>query len=112
MACKTFSFSIPEHLRFGKQIAEIMRMLASLANIRDASIYCKADRNPEKFWGGFAKELTWFKPWKKVLDWKPPKTKWFVGGKLNASVARRLVERLDGKRPSQNGLLNRMEGAS
>ena len=29
--------------------------------------------------------VTWFKPWKKVLDWKPPFAKWFVGGKLNVS---------------------------
>ena len=53
---------------------------------RAPSVYRKADRNFEKFWAGFAKELDWFKPWKKVLDWKPPKAKWFVGGKLNVSV--------------------------
>ena len=29
--------------------------------------------------------LDWFKPWDKVLDWKPPFAKWFVGGQLNAS---------------------------
>jgi acetyl-CoA synthetase len=56
------------------------------ANIRDASIYRKADRDFEDFWAGFARELSWYKPWKKVLDWKPPKAQWFVGGKLNASV--------------------------
>ena len=56
------------------------------ANIRDSSIYRKADRDFEEFWAGFARELSWYKPWKKVLDWKPPKVKWFVGGKLNASV--------------------------
>ena len=56
------------------------------ANVRDPSVYRKADRDFEKFWAGFARELSWYKPWKKVLDWKPPKAKWFVGGKLNASV--------------------------
>ncbi len=25
-------------------------------------------------------------PWTRVLDWKPPHAKWFVGGKLNASA--------------------------
>jgi acetyl-CoA synthetase len=25
-------------------------------------------------------------PWRQVLDWQPPHAKWFVGGKLNASV--------------------------
>ena len=28
-------------------------------------------------------ELVWFKPWKKVLQWKLPYAKWFVGGQLN-----------------------------
>ena len=56
------------------------------ANVRDPSVYRKADRDFEKFWAGFARELSWYKPWKRVLDWKPPKAKWFVGGKLNASV--------------------------
>jgi acetyl-CoA synthetase len=37
----------------------------------------------EWFWGEVAKELDWFKPWEKVLDWKPPYAKWFVGGKIN-----------------------------
>ena len=32
------------------------------------------------------KSLHWFKPWDKVLDWNEPHAKWFVGGKINASV--------------------------
>ena len=56
------------------------------ANVRDPSIYRTADRDFEKFWEDFAHELAWYKPWKQVLEWKPPKAKWFVGGKLNASV--------------------------
>nr|MBA3543565.1 acetate--CoA ligase [Chthoniobacterales bacterium] len=42
-------------------------------------------RSPEKFWAREARELTWQKPWKKVLQWKAPFAKWFVGGKLNLS---------------------------
>ena len=56
------------------------------ANVRDPAVYKKADRDFQKFWAGFAKELDWFKPWTKVLEWKPPKVKWFLGGKINASV--------------------------
>ena len=41
---------------------------------------------PEKFWAEQAKNLVWFKEWDKVLDWKPPFARWFVGGQLNASV--------------------------
>ena len=56
------------------------------ANVSGSGVYRKADRSFEKFWADFARELLWYKPWKKVLDWKPPKAKWFVGGKLNVSV--------------------------
>ncbi|MBK1826482.1 acetate--CoA ligase [Haloferula rosea] len=40
---------------------------------------------PAKFWASEAKELEWQKPWSKVLDWKAPDAKWFVGGKLNVT---------------------------
>ncbi|MDE3156112.1 MAG: acetate--CoA ligase [Acidobacteriota bacterium] len=50
----------------------------------DPAAYEKADRDPEAFWAGFAKELDWIRPWDAVLDWKPPHAKWFVGGRLNA----------------------------
>lgn len=53
--------------------------------IRDETIYEKADEDPEGYWAGWAQELDWFKPWDKVLEWKPPYAKWFVGGKINAS---------------------------
>ncbi|HTS03183.1 MAG TPA: AMP-binding protein, partial [Thermoanaerobaculia bacterium] len=56
------------------------------ANARSAAVYAKAARNPEAFWADWARQLEWDRPWKKVLDWKPPHAKWFVGGRLNASV--------------------------
>jgi len=56
------------------------------ANVRDAAVYERADRDPEGFWAGFASELEWFTPWTQVLEWKPPHAKWFLGGTLNASV--------------------------
>jgi acetyl-CoA synthetase len=44
------------------------------------------ERSPERFWAQMAKEhVSWFTPWKKVLDWKPPFAKWFVGAKTNVS---------------------------
>src|SRR5712672_4161613 len=42
-------------------------------------------RQPAKFWTREAKELVWRAPWKKMLEWKQPFAKWFVGGKLNVS---------------------------
>ncbi len=46
-------------------------------------LYKESIDKPEVFWGREAKELTWQKPWSKVLDWKAPNAKWFDGGKLN-----------------------------
>jgi acetyl-CoA synthetase len=56
-------------------------------NKKTVAEYRKAgEKNPEKFWAARAKEnISWFTPWKTVLQWKPPFAKWFVGGKLNVS---------------------------
>src|SRR5947209_15836433 len=49
-------------------------------------LYEESIRSPDKFWGRQANdELVWFKPFKKVLQWKLPYAKWFVGGQLNVS---------------------------
>ena len=56
------------------------------AQVKDDSIYAEAERDPEAFWARFAGELEWFRTWDRVLDWQPPHARWFVGGKLNASV--------------------------
>ncbi len=43
-------------------------------------------KRPESFWAKQAKEnLTWIRPFRKTLSWKPPFAQWFVGGKLNVS---------------------------
>src|SRR3712207_3700455 len=44
-----------------------------------------AAKNPEGYWEDRARELEWFTPWKKALEWNAPFAKWFVGGKLNVS---------------------------
>ena len=49
-------------------------------------IYAEANQDRLGFWEKQAFELQWDAPWNKVLDWQPPFAKWFVGGKLNASV--------------------------
>src|SRR5205814_1921052 len=56
------------------------------ANINDPGVYERADNDPEGFWASFASELEWFTKWDRVLEWKPPHAKWFLGGKINASV--------------------------
>jgi acetyl-CoA synthetase len=48
-------------------------------------MYRESMRQPAKFWAREASELVWRAKWKKVLEWKAPFAKWFVGGKLNIS---------------------------
>src|ERR1700692_5128536 len=48
-------------------------------------IYRESVEQPERFWGRIANELHWFKEWDKVLEWKNPWAKWFVGGQINLS---------------------------
>ena len=48
-------------------------------------LYKEAEQNPDQFWGDIARELHWFKPWDRVLEWNLPFAKWFVGGQLNLS---------------------------
>ncbi|MGO9451032.1 MAG: acetate--CoA ligase [Candidatus Binataceae bacterium] len=45
----------------------------------------RAEEDPEGFWGEHARNLDWFKPFDKVLEWKFPFAKWFLGGTINAS---------------------------
>ena len=51
----------------------------------DPAMYQQAEADPEEFWAGQAKALTWFEPWEQVLDWQLPFAKWFVGGRLNVA---------------------------
>src|SRR6266699_2238112 len=48
-------------------------------------MYRESIRQPAKFWAREASELVWRKRWKKILEWKAPFAKWFVGGKINIS---------------------------
>ncbi len=58
---------------------------AEKAHVADESLHQKANESVEGYWEDLAKDLTWFKPWSRVMDWQPPHVKWFVGGKLNLS---------------------------
>jgi acetyl-CoA synthetase len=72
---------LQEHRRF--KPAEAFRRAA---HISSREMYDYAARDPEGFWAGMAAELEWSAPWQRVLEWTPPHAKWFVGGKINASV--------------------------
>ncbi len=53
------------------------------ASWNDPAIYDRAAKDPEGFWAEQAKNLEWFQPYQRVLEWNAPWAKWFVGGKLN-----------------------------
>ncbi len=74
----------------------------SLAQYR--TMWEESVKRPDKFWGREAAELTWQTKWKKVLDWKLPFAKWFVGGKLNVSE-NCLDRHLDGVRRNKAAIL-------
>ena len=59
---------------------------AAQANAQ-ADLYTQADADSEKFWEQQASALVWAKPWEKTLQWQAPFAKWFLGGKLNATVS-------------------------
>src|SRR6059036_3380602 len=68
------------------RLVEASAAFKAQAVAADASVYERAERDPEAFWAAFARELEWSSPWTRVLDWNPPFAQWFVGGKINASV--------------------------
>ena len=61
------------------------------ALIKDAAEYERQYRrsidDPEGFWGDTARaELTWARPFSRVLDWDLPWARWFSDGEINLSV--------------------------
>jgi len=59
---------------------------AAQANAK-ADLYAEADKDRLAFWDKQAEALIWNKPWEKTLEWEVPYAKWFVGGRLNATVS-------------------------
>ena len=58
---------------------------AAQANAK-SDLYAHAEKDRLAFWEKQARELAWDKSWETVLEWNSPYAKWFIGGKLNASV--------------------------
>ncbi|QDU00473.1 Acetyl-coenzyme A ligase [Gimesia chilikensis] len=49
-------------------------------------LWNRAKDDPAGFWGDLAQGLEWSQPYDQVLEGEMPETKWFTGGKINASV--------------------------
>ncbi len=67
------------------RIFEANSTFKAQANIKNDSLFKEAEKDRLAFWAKCAEKLDWYKRWDKVLEWKCPFAKWFVGGKLNAS---------------------------
>jgi len=55
------------------------------ASVNSSDPYDRASEDREGYWAQWAETLDWFEDWDTVLEWDPPFSRWFVGGKLNAS---------------------------
>ncbi|HEY0786612.1 MAG TPA: acetate--CoA ligase [Acidobacteriaceae bacterium] len=65
---------------------EAFRARAHIGSLAEyEALYRYSVEEPESFWAERARELHWFKPWTRVLDWQPPCARWFVGGQINMS---------------------------
>src|SRR5258708_17528482 len=80
--------NIESHLK-EKRVFKPAKEFAQHARIKNLAqyqrMYRESIKQPDKFWSREAKELCWQKRWRKVLEWKAPFAKWFIGGKLNLS---------------------------
>jgi len=80
--------NIESHL-VEKRVFKPSKEFAGKAQIKNLAtyrrLYAESIKHPDKFWSREARELVWRAPWKRVLEWKAPFAKWFVGGKINLS---------------------------
>ena len=67
-------------------------------------LYVESIQSPRKFWPRMAKELHWFKPWKKLVEWREPFAKWFIGGQINL-CDNCLDRHLDGPRRNKAAII-------
>ncbi|MEM1184635.1 MAG: acetate--CoA ligase [Planctomycetota bacterium] len=49
-------------------------------------MHARSVDDPEGFYDELAHELTWTRPWERVVDFTAPDAKWFVGAQTNLSV--------------------------
>lgn len=64
-------------------------------------VYTRSLHDPEHFWGEAAEQVSWIRPWDRVLDIShSPFTRWFPGGVLNTcyNALDRHIERGNGDR--------------
>ncbi len=78
---------------------------AWVKNFDEYQALCKrAEADPDAFWAECARNLHWFKPFGKTVEWNFPNAKWFVGGTINAAY-NCLDRHLDGPRRNKAALI-------
>src|SRR5215469_6165273 len=87
MAGNDITHDIESILREGRKfppVADFSRHAWVKSEAEHHELCRRAEQGPEEFWAEHARQLDWFKPFERVLEWQPPFAKWFVGGELNA----------------------------
>jgi acetyl-CoA synthetase len=87
MAGNDITHDIESILREGRKFppaADFSRHAWVKSEAEHRELCRRAEQDPEQFWAEYARQLDWFKPFERVLEWQPPFAKWFVGGELNA----------------------------
>lgn len=86
MSNESISSTLQEHRLFAPPRAADLGFsawhVASMAEYR--ALHERSVREPDSFWAEEASKVSWFGPWDRVLEWRAPDAKWFVGGRLNA----------------------------
>ena len=103
-AASSNSKSLMTESRVFKPSAEFSKKARISSMAQYKKMHEESIKHPDKFFGREAKELHWTKPFTKVLDWKCPNAKWFIGGKLNVSE-NCLDRHLDGPRKTKAALI-------
>src|SRR6516164_10202971 len=88
MAGNDITHDIESILREGRKFppaADFSRHAWVKSEAEHRELCRRAEQDPEQFWAEYARQLDWFKPFERVLEWQPPFAKWFIGGELNAS---------------------------
>ena len=77
--------SVLQETRSFPPTAEFAKQANISSEAQYQQMWTQAKNDPATFWGDLASNLHWFKKWDHVLQGEMPETKWFVGGKINAS---------------------------
>jgi len=87
--------------------SDAFRQRAHVSNFEAyRELYHRSLDDPDAFWAEQAKRLDWIEPFDTVRDWnfEEPSIRWFLGGKLNASV--NCIDRhIDAGRGGQTALI-------